>query len=148
LFNGQGWHKSCNGESFLLRGCRPFAKANYSENKCLVGEIGFTLEQEYYSNQYYGALKWLSAYDRQFIIDFADPTKAKDENGKKRLRKIRSQLLFLQKNRKLVADNSFISLFRSILYHIKAVIKVMLKVIWLPVAKLITQNLASKGHNE
>lgn len=63
----------------------------------LIKVHGFTLEKEYYSNQYHGAVKWITQLTATFIKEFANPEKAINEEAKNKLAKLRSKLLFLAK---------------------------------------------------
>jgi trans-aconitate methyltransferase len=60
----------------------------------LMEAHGFTLEKDLYSNQYYGALKWITRAPR-FIMKFSDSSKAVDDKARKRLSGLRFKLFFL-----------------------------------------------------
>lgn len=55
--------------------------------------IGFTLEKEFYSNQYHGAIEWITYSHPRLVLTFSDPSKAVDEEARKKLGKIRAKLL-------------------------------------------------------
>jgi cyclopropane fatty-acyl-phospholipid synthase-like methyltransferase len=57
---------------------------------------GFTLQKEYYSNHYYGAIEWITNCDFQFILMFTDTSTAIDEHAKRRLKKLRIFLLTIK----------------------------------------------------
>jgi trans-aconitate methyltransferase len=61
----------------------------------LIKVHGFSLEKDFYSNQYHGAIKWITQSSATFIKEFANPEKGIDENAKKQLAKYRSKFLFL-----------------------------------------------------
>ncbi len=42
----------------------------------LMGEYDFILEKDFYSNQYYGAIKWISQSPPKFILEFTNPKKS------------------------------------------------------------------------
>ncbi len=56
---------------------------------------GFTLERDFYSNQFHGAIKWITQSSAAFIKKFADPEKAKDADSKKQLTQLQSKFLLL-----------------------------------------------------
>jgi len=56
---------------------------------------GFKLQQEYYSNQYYGAINWITNSNPVFVLRFSDNTQAINKKAKQKLRKIRFYLIFL-----------------------------------------------------
>lgn len=57
--------------------------------------FGFELAQEFYTNQYHGALEWITGSSIRFIRTFSDTDKAIDGAARKRLRKIRKKILIL-----------------------------------------------------
>jgi SAM-dependent methyltransferase len=61
----------------------------------LIKVHGFSLEKDFYSNQYHGAIKWITQSSAAFIKEFANPEKGIDENAKKQLAKHRSKFLLL-----------------------------------------------------
>ncbi|MES2748344.1 MAG: class I SAM-dependent methyltransferase [Bacteroidota bacterium] len=61
----------------------------------LIQVHGFTLEKEFYSNQYHGAIKWITQSSASFIKNFANPEKGKDANAKTKLANLRTKFLFL-----------------------------------------------------
>jgi SAM-dependent methyltransferase len=65
----------------------------------LCREKGFILAKEYYSNQYYGAIDWITASGPSFVQMFTDTSSAIDENAKSILRKIRYKIFFLWASR-------------------------------------------------
>lgn len=56
---------------------------------------GFTLVSDFYSNQYHGAVKWISQSPASFIRDFTDPAKAVNLQARKKLARLRKKLLVL-----------------------------------------------------
>ena len=61
----------------------------------LVEPFGFKLELDYYSNQYFGAIKWISQYSPRFIFNFTDARKGRDATSRRFLKALRRKLLFL-----------------------------------------------------
>jgi SAM-dependent methyltransferase len=61
----------------------------------LCREKGFILAKEYYSNQYYGAINWITQSGPSFVRMFTDLSSAVDEEAKGKLTKIRYKLFFL-----------------------------------------------------
>lgn len=61
----------------------------------LIKIHGFTLEKDFYSNQYHGAIKWITQSSSKFIKEFANPEKGIDQDAKNELAKLRSKFLFL-----------------------------------------------------
>ncbi len=56
---------------------------------------GFSLEKDFYSNQYHGAIKWITQSSVAFIRNFANPEKGIDAKAKVKLKKMRNKFLFL-----------------------------------------------------
>jgi hypothetical protein len=67
----------------------------------LLAPHGFGLRQEYYSNQYFGALKWIASYDKPFIYRLTDPGKALSGAASLQLRWLRAKLLFVKRAREV-----------------------------------------------
>jgi SAM-dependent methyltransferase len=61
----------------------------------LSREKGFILTEEYYSNQYYGAIDWITQSGPSFIRMFTDVSSAVDEKAKSILTKMRYKLFCL-----------------------------------------------------
>jgi ubiquinone/menaquinone biosynthesis C-methylase UbiE len=61
----------------------------------LMGTFGFTLKKDFYRNQYYGAVKWISQTSPQFILKFTDVNTIKDKQSIKFLLGLRYKLLLL-----------------------------------------------------
>ena len=61
----------------------------------LVKVHGFELEKAFYSNQYHGAIKWITQSSATFIKNFANPEMGKDAASKRRLAQLRNKFLFL-----------------------------------------------------
>jgi SAM-dependent methyltransferase len=59
----------------------------------LFSEKGFELSNGYYSNQYYGAIDWITKAGPSFVIKFTDPAFAVDEECKRKLKMLRMKLL-------------------------------------------------------
>ena len=56
---------------------------------------GFELSKDFYCYQQAGAIDWITRSDRSFIEMFADPTKARDQQAKRRLSQLRWKLLLV-----------------------------------------------------
>lgn len=61
----------------------------------MAEKYGYRLAKDYYSYQYYGALKWISESGPKYVFTLTDTSKAKDEVSKQELRRIRNKLLLL-----------------------------------------------------
>ena len=61
----------------------------------LCREKGFILNKEYYSNQYFGAINWITKSGPRFVRLVTDKYYAVDEKAKGKLTKLRYKLLFL-----------------------------------------------------
>lgn len=55
--------------------------------------IGFSLQQEFYSNQYHGAVNWITKSSPRFVKKLTNPSTAVNEVSKTELNKLRSKLL-------------------------------------------------------
>lgn len=58
-------------------------------------KYGYHLAKDHYSNQYYGAIKWISLCGPKFIYTLTDISKAKNVACEQELRKIKNKLLLL-----------------------------------------------------
>jgi ubiquinone/menaquinone biosynthesis C-methylase UbiE len=65
------------------------------QTNILMGDHGFLLIKDFYNNQYWGAIKWISQLTPKFILNFTDLKKAMDRNARKNLISIRIKLLLL-----------------------------------------------------
>lgn len=63
------------------------------ETSDLLAEYGFKLSRDYYSNQYFGAIRWLIQCGPSYVLNFADPGKSKDQRAFWRLMYVRVKLL-------------------------------------------------------
>jgi len=61
----------------------------------LISGIDFELKKEFYSNQYYGAINWITSSNPRFILMFSNATQAVDKDAKRRLHFHRVHLLFI-----------------------------------------------------
>lgn len=61
----------------------------------LMHKYKFELQKEFYANQYYGALQWISQSPMDFILKFTDTEKAINEEAKKYLSSLRFKLKLL-----------------------------------------------------
>lgn len=55
--------------------------------------IGFSLEQQFYSNQYHGAVNWITKSSPRFVKKLTDPLTAANESSKIELNRLRGKLL-------------------------------------------------------
>jgi len=62
---------------------------------------GFELKKEYYLNQYYGAIDWITTQRTEFVRMFTDSTKAIDSDARKKLNRIRRRLMLITMIRRL-----------------------------------------------
>lgn len=59
----------------------------------LCMKMGFVLTQQYYSNQYFGAINWITQSGPSFLRMFTDTSQALDKEAESELKKLRYQLL-------------------------------------------------------
>lgn len=65
---------------------------------------GFALRNEYYANQWYGAIDWITAGPLQFVRDVSDTSRAFDKSGKRSLNMLRRVLLAFGYARALIVE--------------------------------------------
>ncbi|MFT7344475.1 MAG: trans-aconitate methyltransferase [Lentimonas sp.] len=65
------------------------------QTNLLMKEFGFTLENDFYSNQYYGAIKWITQSSPKFVMKFINPKTAIDKMAYKYLSILRFKLILL-----------------------------------------------------
>ena len=66
------------------------------QTNLLMNKYGFSLEKDFYSNQYYGALKWITqTINPKFIMEFTNHRKAIDKASNNSLLLMRFNLLLL-----------------------------------------------------
>jgi SAM-dependent methyltransferase len=70
-------------------------RLNTEQLSKLYREKGFNLVKEYYTNQYYGAINWITMSDPAFVRLFTDTSSALDEKAKRKLKWLRYKLFFL-----------------------------------------------------
>ena len=63
------------------------------EFRLIAKNIGFNLEKSFYSNQYYGAINWITNDLKTFLIHFFNTSMAINKRAKSKLRKERNRLL-------------------------------------------------------
>jgi hypothetical protein len=61
--------------------------------RAMAARAGFGLARGYYSNQYHGALNWITQYDLRYASSLADPARAKDERARGEIARLRRLLL-------------------------------------------------------
>jgi chlorite dismutase len=54
---------------------------------------GFELQREFYSNQYYGAIEWITNSGSKFVLMFADPSHAINNEAARKLSQERMRLI-------------------------------------------------------
>jgi trans-aconitate methyltransferase len=57
---------------------------------------GFKFKKEFYSNQYYGAIDWITNSDSKFVQTFSDASQAINKKARRKLKRVRMYLTFLQ----------------------------------------------------
>lgn len=68
-------------------------RLNTSEFENYESHFGFRLQKEFYSNQYHGAINWITKSSPRFVKRLTDPTEAISKDASKKLRSLRKQLL-------------------------------------------------------
>lgn len=61
----------------------------------LMSQHSFVHAKDFYSNQYYGAIQWISQSAPKFILDFTNPGKAINGKASKCLSNVRLKLVIL-----------------------------------------------------
>ena len=61
----------------------------------MTQKIGFNLEKSFYSNQYYGAINWITNDLKVFLIHFFNISKAINKGAKAKLKRERNKLLII-----------------------------------------------------
>ena len=83
----------------------------------LLGQLsfyGFFLNSGWYSNQYYGALKWITEYPKEFIMQLTDTTKATSNVNVFKLIWLRKKLLLIKKARNITEKKDRRRSFRDV----------------------------------
>jgi len=55
----------------------------------------FKLQKEFYSNQYYGAIDWITNYNPKFVLMFSDSSQAVNKKARRMLKKARMHLIII-----------------------------------------------------
>lgn len=63
--------------------------------KKLCQSINFELQNEFYSNQYFGAIDWITNSNHKFVIMFSDPSNAISNEARKKMKYERRKLLVI-----------------------------------------------------
>jgi ubiquinone/menaquinone biosynthesis C-methylase UbiE len=63
----------------------------------LLANNGFKLKKAFFANQYFGAVRWIAETDYNYIEYLTDPGKAINDDMRKKLIRIRKELLFYHK---------------------------------------------------
>jgi SAM-dependent methyltransferase len=116
------------------------------QTSAFMAEVGLNLELDYYSNQHYGALDWLSGMSVEFIERFTEPAKAKDASGTEELRSLRNRLLQLRRQKQLARDPK--AEFMRIVNAFKVMIKSSLNLLRYPFAKMAVDRLKAAKEQE
>lgn len=61
----------------------------------LIGTKGFYLQKEFYNNNFYGAIDWITSNDITFVKFFSDSKNAVNIQSEKKLKKIQKYLILL-----------------------------------------------------
>lgn len=70
-------------------------RLNSEQVNLMLAKYGFRLTVDYYSNQYYGAIDWITINTPNFILNLTAYSNAKDSISANKLKKIRINLLTL-----------------------------------------------------
>ncbi|MGB5056196.1 MAG: class I SAM-dependent methyltransferase [Nitrospirales bacterium] len=87
------------GNRFFYEDPGHLRRLNTDQLSALFNEKNFILVKEYYRNQYYGAINWITQTGPGFILLFTNTSSALDEKAKWKLRIWRSKLLLLWASR-------------------------------------------------
>lgn len=68
-------------------------RLNTAEFATYEKAIGFSLAKEFYSNQHYGAVNWITKSSPRFVKKLTDASTAVNEDAKKELQQLRGKLL-------------------------------------------------------
>jgi trans-aconitate methyltransferase len=55
----------------------------------------FVLQKEFYSNQYYGAIDWITSSKPNFVMSFSDVSQAINKQAEQKLKKVKWQLMII-----------------------------------------------------
>lgn len=66
------------GDRFFFEDIGHLRRLNTGQMNLLVAKYGFKLTKEYYANQYYGTIEWITRTSPKFVLTFASPKNAKD----------------------------------------------------------------------
>ena len=136
------------GNRFFFEDIGHLRRLTTSQTAEALAGYGFGLSAEFYSNQFFGALQWLSEYDKGFLLDFTDPSKSKDQAASGDLIKWRKKLLAYRADRFFVQQHSYLSLFRSVVFYIKALVKHAWYLFYLPLARYRIRRLDRQAAEE
>jgi trans-aconitate methyltransferase len=81
------------GNRFFFEEPGHLRRLNTEEFSLLEKAIGFSLRQDYYSNQYHGAINWITKSSPRFVKKLTNPQTAVSDEARKTLKKIRRKLL-------------------------------------------------------
>lgn len=56
---------------------------------------GFKLQKEFYSNQYYGAINWITNSNLKFVLMFFDTSRAINQDARRKLNQEKMRLIFI-----------------------------------------------------
>jgi len=83
------------GNRFFFEDEGHVRRLNTEELRCVCESYDFKLAREFYSNQYHGAIDWITNSHPRFVLAISDSSHAVDQAARRRLRKLRAQLLLL-----------------------------------------------------
>ncbi|HUU50142.1 MAG TPA: class I SAM-dependent methyltransferase [Nitrospinota bacterium] len=110
-------------------------------------KYSFKILKDYYSNQYYGAIKWISRCDKNFIFNFANPSMALNAGYSKELKKIKIKLLFVHFCNN-ISCSEFRNHLRNTYYGGRQIIMAIIKICFYPLARAISFYYDNKANQE
>lgn len=81
------------GDRFFFEDEGHLRRLDTAQMREMAARAGFRLEREYYSNQYHGALNWITQNEPRYVSSLADPARAKDERARAEIAALRRRLL-------------------------------------------------------
>jgi len=67
-----------SGDRFFFEDISHLRRLNTDQMNCYAVKYGFNLDVDYYSNQFYGAIKWITQESLSFILGMTNTKKATD----------------------------------------------------------------------
>jgi trans-aconitate methyltransferase len=84
------------GNKFYFEDTSHLRRLNTDQMNRFAVKYGFNLDVDYYSNQFYGAINWITQAGFSFILEMTSPKKAKDKIAKFKLICLRIFLLLIK----------------------------------------------------